>query len=106
MKYFIDGENKKVRLFEVTPTIRRDKLMGHDINGELHYVPESDLFDDGKDDDYVTVTIPLKFPKGFVPPVRFDATRCKWCPFLCDDDANYFCRFENDDCCPIRGCFL
>ena len=105
MKYFVDNENKKVRLFEVCPTIDRNKLMGHGINGELHYVSKSELVDDGKDDDYVTVAIPLKFPVGFVPPAQFDEERCHWCPFRCDDDAGYFCHFEDSDGCPIKKYF-
>ena len=103
MKYFIDENNCKVALFNVTPTIKKDAVYGYDLSGECHRLPACEVFDDGEQ-DYVYVSIPVKFPKGFVPPETFDKKRCTLCPFHFSDDGEDNCCLT-DIYCPIKRAF-
>ena len=105
MKYFIDKDNCKVGLFDVCPTIKDNLWMGRDLKGHLHYLSQSEIFEDGED-SFVEISIPLEFPKGFIPPVCFDKNGCYLCPFYnWNDDYGADCghqHYEKEHGCPIR----
>ena len=106
MKYFIDENNFKVALFHVNPTIKKDTVYGYDLSGECHHLPASEVLDDGEE-DFVMVSIPVKFPKGFVPPEVFDKKRCVLCPFhFFDEDEEDCCLADDGHHCPIKNTFM
>ena len=107
MKYFIDENNCKVALFHVNPTIKKDTVYGYDLSGECHHLPSSEVLDDGEE-DFVMVSIPVKFPKGFMPPEVFDKKRCVLCPFHITVDLKEKCCLldeDEDPYCPIKKGF-
>lgn len=109
MKYFINDDGNKVMLAWVTPSVGGKHAICWDLDGnEYHAIPMSDILDDGEADS-VVVSIPIEFPKGYVPPQKFDENRCMWCPFMCVEEGfGSYCDhkdYEKEDGCPIRKLF-
>ena len=91
MKYFIDENNRKVALFNVNPTIKKEIVYGYDLFGKCYHLPACEVLDDGEE-EFAYVSIPVKFPKGFVPPEIFGEKRCVLCPF-------HFSAEGEENCC-------
>ena len=108
MKYFID-DSRKVALFDVNPTIDKKTAWGFDANGEEYRLPISAIFEDDEE-DFFEISIPIRFPKGFVPPMERDKKRCRMCPFYVhfDEYDDWECMKLNRDAdyhCPISEYF-
>lgn len=108
MKYYIDSNNRKVRLYSHMITLDGKYAIGYDVYCKEHKFPLSKL----KEDDepaFVEVSIPVEFPKEFVPPEQFDKNCCMWCPFFCvDEETGYYCshpNYKQEVACPIRKYF-
>ena len=109
MKYFIDNENRKVRIAWVGPTMNDENVVCWDLDGKEYGLLKSEILDDGER-DFVEVSIPIEFPNGFVPPILFDNGRCMWCPFYCvEENIDNYCNhkyYKKQNGCPIRKYFL
>ena len=110
MKYFIDSEKGKVSLALVSPAIT-DETLAHcwDIDGNEYMIPKSDILEDGED-PFVEVSIPIEFPKGFVPLEKFHEDHCMWCPFyFVEEEIGCYCShkdYNKESTCPIRKHFV
>ena len=108
MKYFIDSENRKVKLGWVTPSIDGEETLCWDIDGNELILQMSEILDDGEQ-DFIEVSIPIEFPNGFVPSEIFDNNRCMWCPFYCvEENVENYCshkHYKEQNSCPIRKYF-
>ena len=110
MKYFIDSEKGKISLAWVAPSTG-DEDIAHcwDINGNELMIPKSNIFDDGED-SFVEVSIPIEFPRGFIPFEKFHEDHCMWCPFyFVEEEIGCYCihkYYDKETGCPIRKYFL
>ena len=108
MKYFINGENHKVKLAWVAQAVDDEYSICWDMDGKEHTIPTSEVLDDGSA-DFVEVLIPIELPNGFTPPETFDDGRCMWCPFYCVEvGVDNYCShkyYSRQNSCPIRNCF-
>ena len=109
MKYFTNEEGCKVMLAWVTPSVFGDYAICWGLDGKEYSIPIGDVLDDGEEDSIV-VSIPIEFPKGYVPPQKFDSDRCMWCPFMCvEQGVDSYCdhqHYEKENACPIRKHFV
>ena len=91
-----------------TPTTDGEHALCWDLEGKEYRIPMGDVLDDGKEDS-VVVTIPIEFPKGYMPPITFDSDRCMWCPFMCTEEAfGSYCDHKDysvEKRCPVLKYF-
>ena len=107
MKYFLDGHDRKVALFNVNPTVKQGIVYGYDLFGRCHHLAAFEVLDDGEE-EFVYTSVPIKFPKGFVPPEIFGEKRCVLCPFHITVDLKEKCCLldeDEDPYCPIKKGF-
>ena len=108
MKYFINKDNKKVGLAHITNSIFGDYALCWDLDGNEYALDLNNILDDGTP-DFIEVSIPVKFPAGFVPTDEFDVKHCMWCPFYCAEEgvANYCGHkdYKTENRCPIKEFF-
>ena len=109
MKYFIDNENRKIRLARVTPALDPEYIICWGVDGKEYRLPLCVICDDDEQ-DFIEVSIPIEFPNGFVPPETFDNDRCLWCPFnYVEENVEDYCNhkhYKKENSCPIRKHFI
>ena len=107
MKYFIDNEDRKVRIAWVIPAIDDEYIICWDLDSNEYKLPKCVICDDGEP-DCIEISMPIEFPNGFVPPETFNASRCYWCQFASVEENVDICghkHYKKENCCPIRKYF-
>lgn len=108
MKYFIDNDNRKVGICWCVPSALGEVAHCWDANGKEYDIPLNEILEDDEP-DFVEVSLPIEFPKEFVPGVKFDDDRCMWCPFFCvEENVGCYCdhkHYDEESGCPIRKHF-
>ena len=109
MRYFIDKDGGKVGLYSVMTCLDCENAVCIDAKGKEYHLPISSILEDDEP-EFAEVSVPLEFPKEFVPSEKFDEDQCIWCPFYCvDEGIGCYCShkyYENLTGCPIRKYFI
>ena len=106
MKYFIDNEDRKVRIVTVTFT-DGEYAYCWDLDSKDYKLPKCIIRDDGEPDS-IEISMPIEFPNGFVPPETFNTHRCYWCQFISVEGNVDNCghkHYKKENGCPIRKYF-